>query len=253
VVNWIKSRSKTFWWAMGLAAVGIFSQLDPSSSTYDTWPGRFGGAAMSAVVVGATPYAVRAIWNAIWNALRTNRERQKHRRAVAQNPPPPVVVHNYTSGLQSAAQQPFVQQPNPHVLWIEELHTWVREGARPFWGAGHYRQAVEESARRINHEIQVKVGRKDVSERALIQDVFSQDIPKPGIRRLRPPGDRGTDTWRSRLHGMRDLGFGCFAGIRNVAAHQAYVDWDRTYAFHLLAAFSLFATWVDECEIDRID
>jgi hypothetical protein len=41
---------------------------------------------------------------------------------------------------------------------------------------------------------------------------------------------------------------GCFAGIRNPASHEHGDDWSEQKALEYLAALSILARWIDECE-----
>jgi hypothetical protein len=86
-----------------------------------------------------------------------------------------------------------------------------------------------------------------------MQQAFSDDPPKPGMPRLRFPGKASTPTWASRSRGARFFAQGCYAGIRNVAAHEHRVDWSDDVALEYLAAFSILARWIDECEVYRLD
>jgi len=64
------------------------------------------------------------------------------------------------------------------------LHPWAWESGASFWRTGHFVQAVMQAAIRVNAETQAKVGRMDVSETDLFNQVFSLDQPKPGAPRL---------------------------------------------------------------------
>jgi hypothetical protein len=46
------------------------------------------------------------------------------------------------------------------------------------------------------------------------------------------------------------FGAGCFEGIRNPAAHEHDLVLSEQLALEQLAAFSLLARWVDECEVE---
>ena len=86
-----------------------------------------------------------------------------------------------------------------------------------------------------------------------MQKAFSEDPPKPGDPRLRFIGDMNTPIMRSRIRGARGLGQGCYAGIRNAAAHIANVQWSADEAFEYLVAFSILSRWIEECEVHRVD
>ncbi len=55
------------------------------------------------------------------------------------------------------------------------------------------------------------------------------------------------------MRGARFFSQGRYAGIRNIAAHELEVAWSKEMCLEYLAAFSILARWIDECEINRID
>lgn len=65
------------------------------------------------------------------------------------------------------------------------MHKWVWEGAHSLWHSGHFREAVEAAAKKVNAETQNKVGRRDVAETDLFMQSFSDDEPQIGRPRLR--------------------------------------------------------------------
>ena len=103
----------------------------------------------------------------------------------------------------------------------------------------------------MNARLQQKLERHDRSESALCREAFSLDEPKPGRPRLRFPGTRTSDTWRSRQQGGMDFGAGCFEGIRNPAAHEDGLSLPEQVTLEQLAAFSVLARWIDECTVER--
>ncbi|MFJ9086891.1 MULTISPECIES: TIGR02391 family protein [unclassified Streptomyces] len=131
------------------------------------------------------------------------------------------------------------------------MHPWVWSGARSLWQSGHFREAVTAAARKVNAETQNKVDRRDVSEAALFQNVFSKDDPKPGQPRLRLRPDDGSDTFRSVHRGVATFAEGCFAGIRNPNSHEdGLPELPEHEALEQLAAFSVLARWVDAASLE---
>ena len=65
------------------------------------------------------------------------------------------------------------------------LHPWVWENGRSYWITGHCHQAVMQAAIWINAETQARVGRMDVSETALFNEVFSLNPPTADALSLR--------------------------------------------------------------------
>lgn len=140
-------------------------------------------------------------------------------------------------------------KPEGPKLQADQLHPWVWEPAKPLWDSAHYRQAVNDAATTINAHIQTKVGRRDKADVDLINNVMGPDNRKPGQVYLAIPGELADKTVRSRNNALRDFAAGCFAGIRNVAAHESGPDWDPQYALECLASLSVLARWVDEAQV----
>ena len=131
------------------------------------------------------------------------------------------------------------------------LHEWVWDAARPQWESGHLAEAVVAAARNINSRLQQKVGRRDVSEKGLVEQAFSLRPPESNAARLRVMQDDGSDTYRTIQSGVLSFGVGCFMAIRSPLTHlaPAEIDLDERGALERLAAFSLFATWIDDAEV----
>ncbi len=115
-------------------------------------------------------------------------------------------------------------RPDSADLVADQMHPWVWEAAAPLWHTKSRQEAVHAAARSVYAHLQQKLGRRDKSEAALCREAFSLDEPKYGRPRLRFPGDRTSDAWRSRQQGGVDVGAGCFEGIRNPAAHEHGLD-----------------------------
>lgn len=135
-------------------------------------------------------------------------------------------------------------------LNASRLHPWVWDGARSLWQSGHYGEAVEAAAKKVNAEAQNKVGRRDIAETDLFNQVFSKDQPEPNNPRLRLSSDDGGKTALSVRRGIRAFAEGCFAAMRNPLAHDG-VDLSDTTALEQLAALSILARWVDAAELKR--
>ncbi|UZI27229.1 TIGR02391 family protein [Streptomyces sp. VB1] len=131
------------------------------------------------------------------------------------------------------------------------MHRWVWDGARPLWRSGHFREAVTAAARKVDAETQNKVGRRDVSETALFQSLFSKDAAKPGQPRLRLMPDDNCDTCPSVHRGAMSFPEGCFAGIRNPNSHEdGRPELPEHEALEQLAAFSVLGRWADSAALD---
>jgi len=129
------------------------------------------------------------------------------------------------------------------------LHPWVWEAAASLLRTGHFAQAVHQASVRINAETQAKVGRRDVSESDLFNQVFSLDAPKAGAPRLRLMADDGSRTFQSIHRGARAFAEGLFAALQNPVSHDPQDELDEHIALERLAAFSVLARWVDASQV----
>jgi hypothetical protein len=141
-------------------------------------------------------------------------------------------------------------QPDAPTLPADRFHVWVWDAASTYWETNHFKAAVNAAATSINARIQSKVDRRDISDADLMNQAFTEK-PKPGQRYLQLPGDISSDrTLQSRNRALRPFADGCFAGLRNPAAHEhSEHDWHEQKALEYLAALSILARWVDECEV----
>ena len=138
-------------------------------------------------------------------------------------------------------------RPPAPTLSADAMHSWVWRAADPFWRSGHYAAAVETGAKALTAFLQQKSG-SNLADRELVTDVFAPKA-KDGRVRLWLPGDRSTDTWRSRQEGLHHLAMGAYAGIRNVAAHSVDAGWSQQQALESLAVLSVVARWADETDV----
>ena len=144
-------------------------------------------------------------------------------------------------------------RPESPDLVADRFHPWVWEAAAPMWNAGSRQEAVAAAGRSVNARLQQKLRRHDISETDLCRQAFTTKPPQTGAARLRLQGDRNTDTWRSRQQGAMDFAAGCFEAIRNPAAHEHELEISDQVAMEQLAAFSLLARWIEECEVQSVE
>jgi uncharacterized protein (TIGR02391 family) len=140
--------------------------------------------------------------------------------------------------------------PDAPALPADQFHPWIWQAAQTFWNSKHYQAAVDAAANAINAHTQTKIGRLDISDADLMNQAFTNN-PKPGQAYLRLPGDLTQRTLQSRNRALRPYAEGCFAGIRNPAAHEHGVDWSEQKALESLAALSILARWIDECTVEH--
>lgn len=171
-------------------------------------------------------------------------EDQKHRWEQHREAAQRAVVR-----LERAAEVRAKLGENAPTLDAGRLHPWVWEGARSLWQSEHYREAVTAAARKLNAEAQNKLARRDVSETDLSNQAFSNDEPKAGQPRLRLPEDDGGKSALSVRQGLRAYAQGCFAAIRNPAAHDVLEELAEHEALEQLAAFSVLARWVERASL----
>ncbi|MEU6462642.1 TIGR02391 family protein [Streptomyces sp. NPDC046976] len=152
-------------------------------------------------------------------------------------------------GLAGAEVREHLGEDAPQ-LSASTLQPWVWSRARALWQSGHCREAVTAAARKVNAETQNKVGRRDASETALFQSVFSRDDPKPAQPRLRLMNNDGSDTFRSLQRGAATFTEGCYAAIHNPNSHEDELpELPEPQALEQLVAFSVLARWVDTAEL----
>lgn len=141
-------------------------------------------------------------------------------------------------------------RPTAPAIAADQLHPWVWDAARTFWGSKHYRAAVHQAALSINAHLQDKLDRRDISDDRLVGASFSDKEPDQANPRLRVPGDPTDQTVQSIQRGAGLFAMGCFQVIRNPAAHE-HDDWPKHIALERLAALSVLARLVDESRVAR--
>ena len=131
-----------------------------------------------------------------------------------------------------------------------QLHRRVWESSRSFWQLGRRAEALAAAWKAINAHIQERVGRRDLSDTKLVQMAFGLESKGP---RLHLPGDRDTDTWRSRQLGLLHLAQACISGIRNPIAHTPDIEVDYPEGVEHLAMLSCLCRWIDQTEATQYD
>lgn len=137
-------------------------------------------------------------------------------------------------------------------LRADRLHPWIWKAAESLWSSGHFADAVGTAAKKVNAELQNKVGRRDTSEGDLCAESFSMKEPTERAPRLRFPGDRSSKSWSTRQEGAISFSRGAFMAIRNPLAHEGDLDLGEHEALELLAVFSVIARWIEECEVESV-
>jgi hypothetical protein len=152
-----------------------------------------------------------------------------------------------TAGQSMAQAAERLGQP---ALLMGVLHPVVYTVARPLWDTGNFRHAVADAATNVSQSTQRRLKRYDVSDRALMAEVFSDKDPERGKSRLRCPGKRNSETVKSMQEGAKLFAMGTFHAVRN-PAHHSIGDGEPVAAFEDLAALSKVARWVEDWYVDE--
>jgi hypothetical protein len=138
----------------------------------------------------------------------------------------------------------------PPEIGAEAMHPLIWGAAAPLWRDRHFRQAVASAAEALIAQVKVRTGRNDVPETDLWKQVLSSGPPAPMKPRLRWPGDPKDRNVQSMTDGLRQFAPGVQMTIRNMAIHT-HDELTEQAALERLAALSLLATWIDQCELSK--
>ena len=122
------------------------------------------------------------------------------------------------------------------------------DAAAALWRDGHHTQAVQRAATFLNAHVQDLTGWHDVSDAALMSEVFSLGPAQPGRPRLRWRGNDTDLTVKTMRTGLLQFSQGCYAAIRNPVTHGTD-DLSEQMALELLSVLSTLARWIDGCEL----
>ncbi|WP_198047691.1 TIGR02391 family protein [Kutzneria sp. 744] len=136
----------------------------------------------------------------------------------------------------------------PPAIGAEAMHPVMWGAAGRLWRDGHFREAVAGACEAVVAVVRARTGRNNVPATGLWQEVFSEKPPQPGKSRLRWPGDPADQDVSTMNAGLRFFAPGVQLTIRNSAAH-ANIDLDEQAALERLAALSLLARWLDDCDL----
>ena len=141
--------------------------------------------------------------------------------------------------------------PAGPTLAASGLHQWVWNAVASLWDDGYYEPAVHQAGLAVQLQTQLKVSRRDLHGKDLYAQAFSVREPTskmPRLRFLHLDRNERPDDWTSAHEGAMHFGMGCAQGIRNPQAHPSE-DITEQAALEQLAALSVLARWVDECEV----
>lgn len=137
--------------------------------------------------------------------------------------------------------------PDAPSLVADQFHSRIWASASALWDTGQYKVAVERATVSLSEHIAKKAD-SHLTERELVNQVFSPTGPNSKQTRLHLPGEKSGKTWKSRQEGLHLIAQGVFAGIRNVAVHTDD-EWSEQVALEHLAVLSVVARWTDETEV----
>lgn len=156
------------------------------------------------------------------------------------------------SRLRTQAETRAMLGPTTPTMAAVSLHPAVWGMVAGLWEAGHYRVSVQKAVTRLNNDIQDRTNRHDISDRDLMQQVFSTNPPQPGKPRLWWPGDESDRSVKSMREGILFFSQGVFSAIRNITTH-ATEELPRQEAFEMLTSVSLLTRWVERCDLIEAD
>lgn len=135
------------------------------------------------------------------------------------------------------------------------LHPLIWSAAADHWTIHHYRVAVAEAAETLTSHWKARLDRQDVDATPFWQQTLSEGDPAPGRPKLVWPDQSDSKTAKGMRGGLPAFGkvlaglsVGLNLTVRNSAAHDREEITEQE-AMERLAAYSLLARFLDQCEI----
>lgn len=123
------------------------------------------------------------------------------------------------------------------------MHPTIWGAARKLWLDGHFRLAVQSAAETLISQLKTRTGLANMDATNVYEKVFNAKSPV-----LTWPGDPSDRTVSSMQNGLSKYAPGLNMTVRNTATHVASDEMTAQQALERLAALSLLAHWIDECE-----
>lgn len=155
-------------------------------------------------------------------------------------------IHARQLLLRSAEMEKNLGPAGPS-LSSESLHPWIWQPAKLLWTGGHYREAVQAAATKLEAEARNKLGRPDLDGRELLREAFSSN-EQSGRARFQVPEYLTDKSKKSFLEGLRGLSEACFAFARNLTTHELNAL-DENEALEHLSMLSLLARQVEKLRV----
>ncbi|WP_455362651.1 TIGR02391 family protein [Streptomyces sp. SYSU K21746] len=131
----------------------------------------------------------------------------------------------------------------PPTTGVEAMHPTIWGAARKLWLDGHFRLAAQTAAETLTTQVKARTGLSSMDATNVYEKVFAARAPV-----LRWPGDANDRTVSSMQNGLAKYAPGLNMTVRNTATHEAADEMTAQQALERLAALSLLAHWIDECE-----
>ncbi|MFD8915982.1 TIGR02391 family protein [Streptomyces sp. NPDC059575] len=131
----------------------------------------------------------------------------------------------------------------PPTTGVEAMHPTIWGAARKLWLDGHFRLAVQSAAETLISQLKTRTGLANMDATNVYEKVFNAKSPV-----LTWPGDPNDRTVSSMQSGLSKYAPGLNMTVRNTATHVASAEMTAQQALERLAALSLLAHWIDECE-----
>lgn len=131
----------------------------------------------------------------------------------------------------------------PPTTGVEAMHPIIWGAARRLWLDGHFRLAVQTAAETLTSQVKTRTGLTNMDATNVYEKVFAVKAPM-----LKWPGDPNDRNVSTMQNGLAKYAPGLNMTVRNTATHDAADEMTAQQALERLAAMSLLAHWIDECE-----
>jgi uncharacterized protein (TIGR02391 family) len=132
----------------------------------------------------------------------------------------------------------------PPTTGVDAMHPTVWGAARKLWADGHFRLAVQSAAETLTAQVKARTGLQNMDA----TNVYEKAFAGKGAHLLQWPGDPADRTVSTMQSGLSKYAPGVNMTVRNTATHSTGDEMTAQDALERLAALSLLARWVDECE-----